>query len=442
MRTLAFPCFDLCCLIGSAILCGSGCTPSAEPLETGNEILTVDTVSPSVAVWQKTTVQPATVHGFFEARVFAKTSGYVSEIRADIGQRVTKDDVLAVIDVPEMVQQRAGKLAVVTQLVADEKRATAELAVAEARIQSFAAQVDQARAEVVRAEATSTATRAEFARVSDLVQQKAVADRLLDESRNTLEAAEAETVAGQAAVTSAIAQLELSQAMATAAQADLEVAQALTEVARRELDEMDELLKYTSIRAPLDGVVTRRNVDPGDLVSSAQNSAGLSDSPPLFVVTSLEKVRVRIPIPERDAPFVDAGDEAHIVLQALPGKELTGTVSRVTGALDPKTRTMLIEVDLPNADGELLPGMFGQATITLEPPRRRVSLPAGAVRYDEQGKSSVYVVNASQTIEVIEVRTGLDDGRQIEITSGLSSDQRVVGALLQRLQPGQQVRVN
>ena len=304
------------------------------------------------------------------------------------------------------------------------------------------AAIDQAKAEVAKAEAMLTAARAEFTRVSDLVQQKAVADRLLDEARQKLEAAEAETVAAQAMVAYAAAEVVLSQAMTTAAEADVGVAQALTEVARRELDEMDELMKYTLIRAPFDGVVTRRNVDPGDLVRNAQGGANLRDSLPLFVVTSLDKVRVRVPVPERNAPFVDAGDEVRIVLQALPEKQLTGPVSRVTGALDEKTRTMLVEVDLPNTDGNLLPGMFGQATITLEPPRTRISLPVGAVRFDEQGKSSVYAVNASQTIDVVEVQTGLDDGQQIEIISGLSSDQRVVGPLLQRLQPGQQVRVN
>jgi multidrug efflux pump subunit AcrA (membrane-fusion protein) len=102
---------------------------------------------------------------------------------------------------------------------------------------------------------------------------------------------------------------------------------------------------------------------------------------------------------------------------------------------------MMVEIDVPNPDGNLLPGMFGQATIDLEPAKSRIMLPANAVRFDETGKSSVYVVNGSNQIDVVEVKTGLDTGEQIEITSGLTGSERVVGPTLRRLKQDQKVRI-
>ena len=235
--------------------------------------------------------------------------------------------------------------------------------------------------------------------------------------------------------------MTLAGAQSDGAQADLDVAKAITDVARRELDELDELIKYAQLTAPFDGVVTQRYVDPGDLVRDTQ--IGFSkDEPPLFVITKLDKVRVRVHVPERDAPLATVGDVAKIWLQALPGEVFESEISRMAGVLDEQTRTMLIEIDLPNPDGRLRPGMFGQASITLAPPGDTLTLPANAVHYDEQGNSYVYVVSTSNQVVIAEVQTGLDNGEHIEIIAGLNGNERIVGPLLRRLKPGQTVNVN
>ena len=102
---------------------------------------------------------------------------------------------------------------------------------------------------------------------------------------------------------------------------------------------------------------------------------------------------------------------------------------------------MLVEIDLKNPAGKLIPGMFGQATILLESRPDQVALPAGVVRYDKEGRSYVYVVDNDATIRVVDVVTGIDDGHQIEITSGLTGQENVVGPLLHRLSDGQTVNV-
>lgn len=425
-------------------LIGAGCRPqpagAAGAADTDDGRVVVETLTPVRGTLERSTTQPATVHAWFEAHVFAKVSGYLSELNVDIGTPVKSGDVLAVIDVPEMIKQREAREAGVKRLKAEERRAEAQSAVAAAGAAAHEARTNEATAETAKSDAVLSAAGIELERVRALVDKRAVAERLLDEATKKHEAALAEKSASEAAVTSAKAEWALSRAQIDAAQAELEVAQAMTDMARRELDELNERLKYTRLISPFDGVVTKRNVDLGDLVRNTQTGA-TTDGPPLFVVTQVDKVRVRVAVPERDAPLAAAGDNATMTFSALPGETFEGPVARVSGVLDESTRTMLVEIDLPNPRGKLLPGMFGQATIALETSSGKITLPAGAVRHDERGDSFVYVVNAADEIEVVPVRTGLDDGKQIEIVDGLTGDERVAAATVGRLQPGQKVRI-
>jgi HlyD family secretion protein len=427
-----------------ATVCTCGCqkqsTDRAAEQPVDENRIAVSTVNVEQTNLTRTTTQPATVHAYFTAEISAKTTGYLSKLNADIGQSVARGEVLAVIDVPELSRQRQAKLATIRRLEAEEKRAAAEVAVAQASYESYQAMVEISKADVNQAEAYVTAGHTEFQRVGDLVRQKAVADRLLDEATKKYEAAEAQQTAAGAAVEAAEAQLALSRAKQGAAEADLEVARATTDVARRELDELDELIKYTQLTAPFDGVVTERHVDPGDLVGSTHSGSNDAVSP-LFVMAQLDRVRVRVAVPERDAPLAGVGDAADITLQALPGQILHATVSRIADVLDEQTRTMLVEIDLPNPDATLLPGMFGQATLVLEERPDRLTLPASAVRHDEKGRSYVYVIDADNQVQVVDVVAGLDDGKRIEIVSGLNGNERIVAATVGRLKAGQKVRV-
>jgi RND family efflux transporter MFP subunit len=174
------------------------------------------------------------------------------------------------------------------------------------------------------------------------------------------------------------------------------------------------------------------------LVRNSQNNV---TTEPLFVIAQVDTVRIRVAIPERDVPLATVGDSASITLQALPGETFSGVIARIAGGLEQSTRTMLVEIDLPNTDGKLIPGMFGQATILLDSRADQVALPAGAVRYDGKGRSYVYVIDNDATIREVDVVTGVDDGHQIEITSGLTGHEHVVGPLLHRLSAGQKVNV-
>ncbi len=421
-------------------------TPSSIAAD-DSQLVSVPVITPSRTSLPRTTTQPATVHAYYNARIHAMTSGYLLVDQdakigppVEIGKPVKEGDILAVIDVPELDKRLEAKEADVRRLEAEEGRAKADLTVAHAAAEAQTAKVEQARAELAAADALTKAAEAESKRVTDLVRDKAVAGRLLDEATKKLDSARAQKKALDSAVQAAISELALARAQAVAADNLLLVAQATTDVARRELDELQESRNLATLRAPFDGVVTERNVDLGDLVSDTRTGGG-PNGKPLFVVTQLDPVRVRVAVPERDAPLVDVGDKVQITLQALGSQIFTGSVTRIAGTLDERTRTMLVEIELPNADGRLLPGMFGQATITLEEEREKIVLPVAAVRYDASGKSYVYVVNATDQIDVVDVQIGWDTGQLVEIVSGLTGDERIVGPMLERLKAGQKVRV-
>ena len=422
-------------LFAAVIGCGptDGVPPVAAPVTRS-----VVTVAIETKTIERTSTQPATVHAFHEARSFAKASGYVTKLNVDIGSKVITGDILAVIDVPEMVAQYQREEAALERLAASVTQAQAHVDVAKAGLVAADSTRQQALADEQKADAQLKADESEHSRVSDLVKQRAVADRLLDEATNRRDASHAAKSAATATTATAAAHVDVAKAQQAAAEADLLAAQADVKVGKMRLEELKALMSYAELRSPFDGVVIERHVELGDLVRNSQNNV---TTEPLFVIAQVDTVRIRVAIPERDVPLATVGDSASITLQALPGETFSGVIARIAGGLEQSTRTMLVEIDLPNTDGKLIPGMFGQATILLDSRADQVALPAGAVRYDGKGRSYVYVIDNDATIQEVDVVTGVDDGHQIEITSGLTGHEQVVGPLLHRLSAGQKVNV-
>jgi len=196
---------------------------------------------------------------------------------------------------------------------------------------------------------------------------------------------------------------------------------------------------FLQVAGPFDGVVTQRSVAPGDLV---RESSEVGRGEPLFVVSQMTTGRVHIPIPEADAALVSEGDTVTLSFPSFSAEEpITHPVTRLSRELDPSTRTMLVEVEVDNVTGKLLPGMFGQATISLSNKIAANMLPARAVRFDESGEAYVYVVGENDKVSVVNVTTGIDDGHSIQILTGLQSGQQVVDAHLKRFTDEQKVTV-
>ena len=419
-----------------------GCGPAGSTVHAANgsgaaELLSVDVFSPEKKMLRRTTTQPATVHAYFQAEIHARATGYLRELRVDIGSEVEDGSVLGIVDVPEMIVRRERQEAVIQSRVAVEERAAADVAVAGASVESHDAMLDETLAVIREHEANLKKHEIEFQRVQTMVQDRAGTQQELDEAEAKYESSRASVLASQAGAVSAKANVALASAKLTAARADQASARAQTDVARRELEELDELMSFAILRSPLGGVVLERNVDPGDLVRetpSDRNDAAL------FVIAQLDRVRVRVSIPERDAPWVTVGDPATLILLSMPGQPLAAAVARTAASLHMGTRTLQVEIDLPNDDRALLPGMFGEVTIVLEEHEALV-LPAAAVHHDEVGNSHVYIVDGSDVVQVVDVSTGLDDGREIEIIGGLEGGERVIGSTIGRIRPGAMVRV-
>lgn len=418
-----------------------GCKDEAavdDPAPLAKDVV-VSVLSPQRVEMGHTSTQPATVHAFYTAEIHAKAAGYVTQLNADIGDNVAADAALAVISVPEMNQRMLRQQAAVKRLKAEQVSAAANLKVANANVASYDAMVTKAKADVGKTEAEIAAAKAELDRVTELVENKSVAERLLVEVQKKHDAALAEKTAAEAGVMSADANLLLAQAKVEAADAQTKIAAGMMLEAVRELHELRALMTYATLTAPFKGIVIERHVDLGDLVRNIQATSG--NEKPLFVVAQIDPVRIRVAVPERDAPLATVGDVVRMTFPALGSDVIEWPVKRVAGALDESTRTMMVEIEVPNPDGRLLPGMFGEATISLDPPQSRIMLPANVVRFDEKGQSSVIVVDGSNEVHVVSVTTGLDDGELIEVTAGLSGNERIVGPTLRRLREGQKVRV-
>jgi len=396
-------------------------------------IARVETIRPERRTVRRSVGEPGQLQGFETTALHANVQGYVKSWTVNIGSRVKKGQVLAEVAVPELEAERRQKGAAVEQATAKHKQAGAAVKVAEANVAGARAKLDEARAGVSRTEADLARWRAEYNRVEQLFQERAQTGSLLDETRNKLRSAEAAEDEVKAQVRSAEVGLIQSQAALDQAHSDLGAAAAAIEVAKEDVRRVEALLGYAKIEAPFDGVVTQRNVVTGQLTHPGATGE------PLFVVARSDIVTVTVAVPEAFASALDPGDRAEVRLQAMNGRIVEGKVSRISWALDPKTRTISAEIDLPNPNGELLPGLYAYATLIVEEHPDVLTVPATAVVEEKDERHCVVVVGGKAERRPIEI--GLNDGTLAEIVSGLGSGDEVVKANAASLAEGQVVEV-
>ena len=312
-----------------------GCTPAASTsgaVPKKSNMIPVKTVTVESTELERTSTQPATVHAFYEAEIQAKVTGYVDEVKVDIGDVVKKNDVLATLSIPEMDKQQKILNAQIQRHLALEKQATAGVELAKADVLAAKARLAQAKSEKNRVAASLAAAEAEFQRTEDLVQRQSLAPRVLDEVRKKRDSERAALSAVDSSIQSAVADVTVATARQTSAEADLAVAKEDTKIARTELEELQVMIEYGVLKAPFAGVVTSRTIDPGDLVRNQESN---TDGASLFVISQISTVRVRIPVPELDAMRVNRGDGVTLSFPFYQDEpEIKGTVSRSTQSLD------------------------------------------------------------------------------------------------------------
>ncbi|HEX6532665.1 MAG TPA: efflux RND transporter periplasmic adaptor subunit [Nitrospira sp.] len=222
------------------------------------------------------------------------------------------------------------------------------------------------------------------------------------------------------------------------AKQDVDVAKAAAESAKHLRDSRKSLLDYTKVYAPFDGVITARFADPGALIQAAATSS--TQATPLFTIMDMEKVRVYVNVPQESAEWAKQGLPVTLTPRELSEPPVESAITRTTEALDPATRTLLVEIDVPNQDRRLQPGMFINASLHLQRHPNALAVPPAAIVPGKDGNEKAVFVVSNNTVKLTPVKTGIDDGLVVEVVEGLSGDEEIVVVGKSGLTDGQTVK--
>ena len=405
-----------------------GCSSARDekPQAADQRLATVETVTPARTGVPVKVELSGTVEAMMKAEICSRVTGVVDELPddIDIGRRVVAGEKLMQLSVPDLRAKKKEKEAQ-AKLAHNQKDLTAETRVV------LAKEVAEAEKQVKRYEAEMAYQEDQLKRISDLVARQALQPERKQEAEKLLKTA-------QAAWEAALAGVDTKKAKLRAADFDFAVAEARIQVADAEVQSLAVMIEEATIRAPFDGVITRRWVDRGATIKDTVT--------PVLTVANVDKVRVLLDVPERDVPLVSAilarGPKHEAVEPAVfrvwalrdqvENGEFAGSLTRSSTALDPVTRTMRTEMHIENPAGLLRPGMYGSARLTLAERYEAMTIPSSALVQRGNGRIEVYVLTnltgnpLRGVIRRQEVVTGLDDGRRVEIRRGLNGDERVI----------------
>ncbi len=393
-----------------AALSGCGTGNAAPPAEsaTPTESAAVATVRPERQAVRHTVEQPGQIEGFEQTALYAKIAGYVVKWNADMGDRVKAGQVVAELSVPELKEELSQKEAAVALAKAQVGEAERDLAASEATLKKSEASLKLAEAGRTRAESNYTRWEAEYDRVRRLIPTGSAAQSNLDETTDAFKSAESARAENRAGIQLATAAVAESKAQRDRASASVQVAEARAKAADADRRHTLAMLDYTTIRAPFDGVVSKRNAEVGQLVQPPTGTG----TAPLFVVTRTDPVRIFVEVPEADAPLVVDGTAAVVRVQALQDRRFEGRVSRTSWVLDSQSRTLRAQIDLPNPDGRLRPGLYATAQIAVERPGG-LTLPVSAI-LTQDDEPAVFRVEDGKAVRT-PVKLGMRQGDRVEV---------------------------
>jgi RND family efflux transporter MFP subunit len=331
-----------------------------------------------------------------EVELHAKVSGYIRRINVDIGDRVKAGQVIATLEVPELNAQVAGS---------------------EAEVRHSQSEIARAQSGVALAQANYAALHAAYTRLAEAAKQRPglVAQQELDD---------------------ALAKDQDAEAKINAAKAEFESTQQQLGISKADRQRVTALQDYSVVTAPFSGVITMRYADVGSLIQAGTTSN--TQSMPVVKLAQSDLLRLRMPVPEEDVPFIKTGGDVQIKLQAT-GKLISGKIVRFTRELATSTRTMLAEVDVPNPELSLSSGMTADVTIVLQAQHNVLTVPAGAL-LKEDGRAYVLIVDSNNKVQKVSVSLGIQGPDRVQIIEGLAEHQLVIVSGQSNYQPGQIVR--
>jgi RND family efflux transporter MFP subunit len=329
-------------------------------------IPSVDVVHPSLGTKSYEVVLPASVQGFIDSPVYARTSGYLLHWYADIGTHVKKGQLLADIQTPELDQQ-----------------------------------VQQAQSDLATVQANYQLAQITADRWQKLLVKNAVSKQESDQFSSDLNARRSALAAQEANV-------------------------------RR----LQQLQGFEKIYAPFDGVITARNTDIGDLIQAGENTSPQE----LFHLSSVDRLRVFVPVPEIYQSVLHSVKQVGLSSDAYPKERFRGTIARSSGAIDPLSRTLRVEVDIDNPKTLLLPGAYVFVHLPLPAASQAPTIPSNVLLFRQEGLR-VGVVRDGR-VQLVPISIGHDYGDTVEVTAGLSPDDLVVLNPSDSLVSGTRVEIN
>jgi RND family efflux transporter MFP subunit len=344
---------------------------------TAQATMRVDVLAPKMGSSDRAVALPGSVQALQETVLYARASGFVKRWLVDIGDKVADGQLLAEIETPELDQE----------------------------IDQARAQLEQAKPTLLRSKANRELSSANLQRYQQLAPVG---------------------IASQA-------DLDQHQAQARVDEADVTVAEATISAQEANIRRLTQLKAFARVTAPFAGTVTRRWVEIGALVTAGNGQ-------PLYRVAATDPARVFVQVPQDVAPSLRADVKAIVTVREYPGRTFEGKVSRTAGELDAATRTMNTEVRIPNADAALIPGMYAQVAITLPVPHRVFELPATVLMSDAEG-NRVATVDEDSKIHLLPVVIERDNGANVEISTGLKGDERIVRIASVELTEGRPVDI-
>lgn len=332
---------------------------------------------------------------FQEVDVHAKVAGYIHVIHVDVGDRVHRGQVMAVLEVPEL---------------------KAELQGTDAAVRRSKDAVRRAKSDLQRAQSVHDAAHLNFSRLKDASATRPgiIAQQELDDAEAKDKEAEAQISAAEAALSEANNQLDGA-------------------VANQQ--QYTALSDYTNIIAPFDGVVTRRYADTGALVQAGTSSS--TQAMPVVRVAETDVFRLILPVPESAVPDVHLGSSVQVKVPTL-NRAFEGKVARFADAVDQETRTMHTEVDVKNPKGTLVQGMYAEISLVLTQKDSALTVPIQAV-VRNGSEATVLVVNGQNRIEERKVQLGMESDNRVEVLSGIKEGERVLIGSRSEFRVGDQV---
>jgi len=334
---------------------------------------------------------------FQEISVYAKVSGYVQKLNIDWGTHVRQGEVMAVLEIPELEQQ---------------------VQLDEASLRRSQHDLERAREELNRAKSAYTVAHLTYTRLADV--QKSRPELVAQQDIDIAQGKDQE-----------------ADAALSGARAGLSSAEQGVEVARAALDKDKTMFAYARITAPFDGVVTEMDAFTGALLpaGTSSNKGDLS----LCKLSQNNILRLVIPVPERAVPDVSIGETVSLQVSSLK-KTVPGKIARISGQIDEGTRTMHTEVQVPNPNYELVPGMYASVVIPLRTAENALTVPIQAFEPSGEGRGTVLVVDPSNKVERREVQMGLQTANRIQLLSGVKEGERVIIGAQGQYRNGELVR--